>query len=265
MKSFRFLSLCCLAIAVVGVATPASAKVQTKEIEYKHGDTTLKGHLAWDDSIAGKRPGVLVVHEWWGLNDYARKRAEMLAELGYAAFAVDMYGDGKTTEHPMEAKAWATTIRQNQKSWQERAETGLKVLLSQDQVDTQHVGAIGYCFGGSTVLQLAFTGADLDAVVTFHGALPTPTEEDAKHIKAKILICQGAADTFIPESQVLPFRAALEKANVDWEMSYYAQAQHSFTNPGVDARNLPGMKYNKHADERSWRQMQELFKEAFSK
>jgi dienelactone hydrolase len=250
---------------VIFVASPASAAVQTKEIEYKDGEATLKGHLAWDDAVSGKRPAVLVVHEWWGLNDYARERADKLAKLGYVAFAVDMYGDGKVTEHPKEAGEWAATIRMNKKAWRERGLAGFKVLLEQEQTDPEQVAAIGYCFGGSTVLQLAFSGADLKAVVTFHGALTTPSDEDAARNKAKILVCHGAADSFIPETQIQPFRAALEKAKADWQMVYYAGAKHSFTNPSADKKGLGGMAYNKNADERSWRHMQDLFTEVFAK
>src|SRR5436190_109121 len=151
-----------LAAAVVATAAGgARAEVKTKEIRYQHGGVTFKGHLAWDDAVKGKRPGVLVVHEWWGLNDYARKRAEQLAGLGYVAFACDMYGEGKVTQHPKEAQAMATEVRKNLKTWVGRAQEALKVLKAQDGVDGSKVAAIGYCFGGSTALQLAYSGADL--------------------------------------------------------------------------------------------------------
>ena len=161
-------------LAAVLLCQAARAEVKTETILYKHGDQTFKGVIAYDDAAKGKRPGVLVVHEWWGLNDYARKRAEQLAGMGYVAFACDMYGDGKTTEHPKEAGEMAGMVRKNLKDWLGRAEAGLKVLRDHPQTDGTRLAAIGYCFGGSTALQLAYVGADLKAVVTFHGALPTP-------------------------------------------------------------------------------------------
>src|SRR5262249_22152623 len=159
---------------------------------YKHGDLELEGYLAWDDAVSGKRPGVLIVHEWWGLNDYARRRADQLAKLGYVAFALDMYGKGVLLKHPSEAGGRDTPVRSNVKDWRDRAIAGLKVLKSQEQCDASRLAAIGYCFGGSTVLQLAFTGADLKGVVTFHGALTPPSDDEGKQLKAKILICHGA-------------------------------------------------------------------------
>lgn len=253
-----------LALALVAAnAALARAEVKTKTITYAYDGVTLKGHLAWDDAVRGKRPGILVVHEWWGLNDYARKRAEMLAGLGYVAFACDMYGEGKTTEHPKEAGQMATAVRKNVKVWQGRAQAGLKVLKDQEQVDPAKLAAIGYCFGGSTALQLAYTGADLAAVVTFHAALPVADAEQAKAIKAKLLICHGALDKFIPEKTILGFRAALEGAKVDYTMVYFGGAVHSFTVKGVDKKGVPGLAYNAAADRRSWAAMQFLFREVF--
>src|SRR5262245_45460578 len=161
----------------------AGAAVQTKTITYEFEGTTLKGHLAWDDAVKGKRPGVLVVHEFFGLDAYARKRAEQLAGLGYVAFAADMYG--KLVDHPKDAGEMAAGVRKDLKVWQGRALAGLKVLKDQENVDGSRIAAIGYCFGGSTVLQLAFAGADVKAVVSFHGALPVPNEEQAKAVKCK--------------------------------------------------------------------------------
>jgi dienelactone hydrolase len=250
-------------LLIAALVAPAQAAVKTKSISYEYGGVTFKGHLAWDDSGKGKRPGVLVVHEWWGLNDYARKRAEQLAGLGYVAFACDMYGEGKFTEHPKEAGQMATEVRKNVKTWQGRAQAALAVLKKQEQVDPKKLAAIGYCFGGSTALQLAYTGADLAAVATFHAALPVPDEQQAKAIKAKVLVCHGAADKFIPEAIAAKFRAALEQAQVDYAMVYFGRAQHSFTVPGIDKKGVPGLAYNAEADRRSWQDMLQLFKEAF--
>lgn len=245
-------------------ASMAMAAVKSESVTYEYNGTKMKGHLAYDDAVTGKRPGVLVVHEWWGLDAYARKRAEMLAQMGYVAFAVDMYGEGKLTEHPKEAGQMAGAIRKNVETWRGRALAGLKVLQSNDKVDAKKIAAIGYCFGGSTVLQLAFSGADVAAVVSFHGGLQVPTEEEAKAAKAKILVCHGALDSFIPEKTIQEFRAALEKGNADYQVVYYAGAYHSFTVPDADARKMKGIKYDANADRRSWQHMQSLFKEVFA-
>jgi dienelactone hydrolase len=241
----------------------SDAKLKSKTVDYTHGNTRLKGYLVYDESIAGKRPGVLVVHEWWGLNDYARKRADLLAKSGYVAFAVDMYGAGKLTEHSAEAGEWASQVRANVKNWQQRGLAGLEILKEHELVDSRRVAAIGYCFGGATVLQLAYSGADLAAVVSFHGALPAPTAEQEKQIKAKVLICHGAADGFIQPAQIDALRAALERGNVDWQMVSYGQAKHSFTNPDAGKSGVEGLEYNEKADKRSWRDMRQLFDEIF--
>ncbi|HVK10259.1 MAG TPA: dienelactone hydrolase family protein [Gemmataceae bacterium] len=247
------------------LAGTAAAGVTSKTIEYEHGGTKFIGYLAFDDAVAEKRPGVLVVHEWWGLDDHAKKRAAQLAELGYVAFCPDMYGDGKVTEHPKEAGKMAQTVRMNVKDWQERAAAGLKVLASQTQVDATNLAAIGYCFGGSTCLQLAYTGAALKAVVTFHAALPAPTPEQAKAIKPKIIVCHGADDKFIPQDAIDKFRAALDAAKVDYKFESYPGAVHSFTVKEADAKKIEGMAYNEAADKRSWQAMRDLFKTVFGR
>ncbi len=237
------------------------AEIQTKAVPYQHGDVQLEGFLAWDDARTGKRPGVLVVHEWWGLNEYARDRARQLAALGYAAFAVDMYGNGQVTTHPDQAATWMKQVQADVKAWQARALKGLAVLQSREMVDPQRLAAIGYCFGGATVLQLAYGGAGVKGVVSFHGALPLPSQ--AQSVKAKILIAHGNADPFLTEDHVRKFRRALDAANLDWQMVVYAGARHSFTNPGADAHGLDALKYDRQADERSWKQMQLFFEELF--
>jgi dienelactone hydrolase len=247
------------------VGAVAEAAVQTKEITYKAGKVTAKGFLAWDDAVKGPRPGVLVVHEWWGLNDYARHRAEELARLGYIALAADMYGDGQSTTHPDEAGKMASQVRANLAEWRQRAEAALDTLKAQPQCDKTRLAAIGYCFGGSTALQLAFSGADLRAVATFHAALPTPTPEDVRHTKATLLICHGADDKFISDASIKAFRDALDKGGVKYEFVSYPGAVHSFTVPEADKVGNPGMKYNKGADEDSWKRMKALFAEKFGK
>jgi dienelactone hydrolase len=243
----------------------AQAAVQTKNVDYEYDGTKLKGMLAWDDAATGKRPGVLVVHEFWGLNDYAKERAKKLAALGYVAFACDMYGDGKSTEHPDDARTFAGEVRKNVKVWQGRALAGLKILQDNEHVDAKKIAAIGYCFGGSTCLQLAYSGADVAAIVTFHGALPIPDEAQAKAIKGKILICHGADDSFIPEDTIQKVRAAFAKAGTDYQMIYYANTVHSFTVPDADKKMMKGVAYNEKADRRSWQAMRDLFAEALGK
>jgi dienelactone hydrolase len=243
-------------------ASHARAGIQTKEITYKDGAATLKGYLAWDDAVKERRPGVLVVHEWWGLNDYAKSRARQLAGLGYTAFACDMYGDGKTTTDAGEAGKLAGAIRKDNKAFRERAAAGLKVLAEQPTVDASKLAAIGYCFGGTTVLQLACSGADLKAVVSFHGGLFKPSPEDARAIKGKVLICNGGADTFISADDRKALVEAFEAAKVDYQFIDYAGAVHAFTNPDAGKAKLQGVAYDEKADKRSWEHMKLLFREA---
>jgi dienelactone hydrolase len=259
----RFLTTGLACVVLLGVPDSGVAAVKTRTISYTAGSVEAKGYLAWDDSISGPRPGVLVVHEWWGLNDYARNRADELARLGYVAFACDMYGEGKVTEHPSEAGEFASKVRANEPEWRNRAIAALNVLTKQPECDPSRVAAMGYCFGGSTALQLAYSGADIKAVVTFHAALPTPTPEQAKAVKATIVVCHGANDTFIPQDAIDRFCKGLDAANVDWEFISYGGAVHSFTVPGADKLGNPGLKYNKAADERSWARMRALFEEKF--
>jgi dienelactone hydrolase len=252
-----------LLLLILPVTSFAASK--SKTIEYKDGETTLKGYLVYDDAISGKRPGVIVVHEWWGLNDYARKRADMLAQLGYVAFAVDMYGDARVTEHAKEAKAWMEQITENVGIWQRRALLGLDVLKKQDMVDTSKLAAIGYCFGGATVMEMAYAGADLKGVVSFHGSLPPATPEQQKHIKAKILANHGSADSFVPPERVQALEQSLDAAGADWELAIYGGAHHGFTNPDAAKYGIENMQYNAEADRRSWALMQTFFDEIFSK
>jgi len=249
--------VCCL------MAGAVSAGVKTEEVEYKQGGTVLKGFLAYDDSKEGKRPGVLVVHEWWGLNDYAKKRAKMLAESGYVAFALDMYGGGKTTEHPSEAGEWAQAIGANQELAAARFNAAYEWLKANEHVDGDRIAAIGYCFGGSVVLGMALGGGDLDAVVSFHGGFPQ--QKPASDVKASILVCHGDADPLATQEQINTFKANLAEAGIDWELNIYANAKHAFTNPDADNRGLEPLGYNKKADKRSWMAMQAFLGEAFSR
>lgn len=252
-----------LTFFVIGsFGTTTQAEVKTKRIAYEHDGVQLEGVLAWDDSKEGKRPGVLVVHEWWGLNDYAEKRATKLAELGYIAFALDMYGKGQVTQHPKQAGEWATKIRSNTEQWRGRAMAGLKILQQQELADTSNMAAIGYCFGGSTVLQLAYADAPLRGVVSFHGALVPPMEIDS--IDAKVLVCNGAADAFVPPSDVQKFEKEMQAISADYALINYGGARHGFTNPDAGEFGIENLKYDAQADRRSWSHMKLFFSEIFA-
>jgi dienelactone hydrolase len=253
--------------ALLTIAGLAPAAVQTKAIDYEHDGVKLKGFLAYDDAIKDKRPGVLVFPEWWGLNDYAKTRAKQLAEMGYVAFAADLYGEGKVIDvaHPEDALKMATALRMNVTIWRGRATAALKQLTSHANVDASKIGAIGYCLGGSTALQLAYSGADLKAVSTFHAALPAPTAEEAKAIKARIVVNHGAADAFIKEEAITAFKSALDGAGVKYTFQSFPGVVHSFTVPDADKAKNPGMKYDKAADEKSWQAMKDLFKDTLGK
>jgi len=241
----------------------AEAALKTAVIDYKHGDTVLEGYLAYDDAIAGKRPGVVVVHEWWGNNAYARKRAEQLARMGYIAFALDMYGKGKVTKDSVKAGEWAGTIKNAPILGRARAAAGLAVLKNHKLTDGSRIAAIGYCFGGTTVLEMARGGADLAGVVSFHGGLDTPEPAKAGTVKAKVLVLHGGDDPFVPPAQVAAFEEEMRKAGADWQVHVYGGAVHTFSNPEADSYGLKGAAYNERADRRSWEAMKVFFAEIF--
>ena len=250
-----------MALAIVLIGTTVHAKLLRKTVVYEHEGEKLEGYLAYNDSFKGKRPAVLVVHEWWGLNDYARSRAEKLAGLGYVAFALDMYGKDKVTTHPAQAGEWMQQINSNVQKWRQRALAGLQVLRQHPKVDTSRIAAIGYCFGGATVQQLAYSGADIKGVVSFHGTPLPPVGVQTKNVKASILICHGAADPFVKEGQIEEYVAAMEQSGLDWQMIMYGGAKHSFTNPAADKVGMDALKYSKSADQRSWAHMKVFFAE----
>lgn len=255
-------SAAALAVGIVVAGSAAQAGVKTKTIEYQEGGTTLKGVLAWDDSASGKRPGVLVVHEWWGLNDYARDRATRLAAEGYVAFALDMYGDDKVTSHGNQAGEWMKQITANVEAWRSRADAGLAVLKSQPQVDAGKVAAIGYCFGGATVMQMAYAGSDVKAVVSFHGSLP-PAPDNVTSIGPRVLVAHGRDDAFIPAERIDAFQKGLDRMGANWEMTIYSGTRHGFTNPDAGSYGMDNLAYSKIADEHSWAAMMRLFGEVF--
>jgi dienelactone hydrolase len=257
-------------LVVAALASLARAEVKTKVIEYKHGDVVLEGFLAWDDALATpakKQPGVVVCPEWWGNNDYSRGRAKKLAELGYVAFAIDMYGKGKLTEDPKQATAWSGEMYGAPKTMRERAAAGLATLVAQPQVDASRVAAIGYCFGGTVALELARSGADLRSVVTFHAGKLAALDDPASNskIKATLTVCHGDADGFVSAEEIAKFRDEMKVAKVDYEFIAYAGAVHSFTNPDCGKYGIPGIAYQAKADARSWEHMQSAFREAFAR
>lgn len=239
------------------------AEIETKTIEYHHQDARLLGYLAYPKDADTPRPGVLVAPEWWGLNDYAKRRTEQLAELGYVAFAADIYGDGQTTTDPKEAGALAKRFRADRALLRARVAAGLDTLKAQTQVDKNNLAAIGYCFGGGAVLELARSGADIAGVVSFHGNLDTPDPQDARNIQAQVLVLHGGDDSFVPPEQVLAFWDEMRQANVNWQMNIYGGAVHSFTNPARGDDPSKGTAYNATADRRSWADMQQFFDEIF--
>lgn len=244
-------------------AMPVEAAVKTEVIEYHHGGTVLEGYLAYDDAIAGKRPGVLVVHEWKGLNDYAKRRAVQLAELGYIAFAADMYGKGVRAKDHTEAAQLSGAYRKDRQLMRTRIGSALDWLKQQERVDPQRIAAIGYCFGGTTVLELARSGADVLGVVSFHGGLDTPNPQDAAQIKGRVLVFQGANDPFVTADQVAAFKKEMQEAGVNHQIIIYPGAVHSFTVPEAGNDPSQGMAYDEAADKQSWEAMKAFLKEIF--
>jgi dienelactone hydrolase len=244
-------------------ASAAIAGVQTKEVEYKQGETILQGFLAWDDAIEGKRPGVLVVHEWWGHNEHARDQAKRLAEAGYVGFALDMFGKGKVTTHPKDAQAFMSEVKKDPAVIPARFHAARDLLKRDPHVDGHRIAAIGYCFGGSVVLDEARSGADLDAVVSIHGALATKHPAEKGKVRARILVLTGAADPFVPGEQVAAFTQEMKAADATFQVVSYPGVKHGFTNPNAGKAGLDALEYNAEADKKSWAAILEFFKEVF--
>ena len=245
---------------------PSGPQLMGEEVTYSTDTINMKGYLAYDANQEGARPGILVVHEWWGHNDYARKRADMLAEMGYTALAVDMYGDGKTADHPDDAGKFSSEVAQNIESGEARFNAALDLIKSHPTTDPNNIAAIGYCFGGGVVLHMARSGSDLRGVVSFHGSLGTETPAQEGAIKAAVLVCHGADDPFVPAEHVEAIQTEMEAAKADFTFKSYPGAVHSFTNPSADSVGakfeLP-LKYDQAADEQSWQEMQDLFARIF--
>ena len=242
----------------------ANAGVKTKEITYNYNDTKLKGYLAFDDSTIGRRPGILVVHEWWGHNDHARNRAKMLAEEGYTALALDMYGGGKLANHPKKAAEFMNAAFSNWPESQARYNKALEVLKAHKTVDSTRIGSIGFCFGGAVSIKMARSGAELKGVVAFHSALPIEPALTKNSINSAILIINGSEDGFLKPETVADFSEDMFKANVDFTYMNLKGVKHSFTNPQADEFrkkfNITALEYNKKADKIAWEAMLRFFK-----
>jgi len=251
----------CAVLAALVLAAPALAALKSKAVEYKDGDVVLQGFAYWDDGFKDKRPGVLVAHEWYGNGAYSKRRAEMLAKMGYTAFALDMYGKGVYATNHEEAGKLAGAFFNDRAAMRRRAALGVEELKKLPYVDPAKLAAIGYCFGGTTVLELARMGADLKGVASFHGNLATPSPATEKP-KAKIAVFQGADDKMTMPA-VPAFEDEMRKVGADWEFTAYGGAVHSFTVEEAGSDNSKGMAYNKEADERSWKALQDFFAEIF--
>jgi dienelactone hydrolase len=260
MKVLPYILL--IALGVIG-RNCAQATIKTQTVEYRDGNTVLEGYLAYDDALKGKVPAVLIVHEWTGVGPYVKKRAEQIAGLGYVAFAVDIYGKGIRPADANEAAKQAAIYRSDRQLMRRRALAGLEEVKKFSFVDPDRIAAIGYCFGGGVVLEMARSGASLKGVVSFHGNLDTPHPEDANNIKAKVLVCHGADDPYVTWEKVTAFQNEMRNAKVDWQMIIFGNAVHGFTNPENGSDTSKGAAYNRQADMRSWDAMKTFFKEIF--
>lgn len=262
MNAARFI----VSIFLLSTSLLCRAAIVAEPVEYAAGPAALKGFIAYDNAIKTKRPGILVVHEWWGNNEYAHQRARMLAELGYTALAVDMYGEGKIADHPDDAGKFANAVGGNPELAKARFLAAKELLAKHHSVDNGNIAAIGYCFGGGVVLGMARMGVDLKGVASFHGSLGTPSPAKPGEVKARVLVMNGADDPFVKTEQIDAFKKEMDDAKVDYKFINYPGAVHSFTNPGADEVgkkfSMP-LAYNKTADEASWAEMQIFFKKIF--
>lgn len=257
MKAQNFLAMCSALVCALGAA-PLSAEIKESAVEYKVGGVVCEGWHAYDDARSGKLPGVLIIHQWTGLGDNEKMRARMLAELGYNVFAADIYGKGVRPQPPAAGQE-AGKYKNDRALYRDRLKAGLDVLRKDARTDVSKIGAIGYCFGGTGVLELVRSGADVQGVVSFHGGLGTPTPQDAKNIKCPLLICHGADDPFVPPAEVDAFKKEMAGAGAKYEFIAYPGAVHAFTQKGAGNDNSKGAAYNEAADKKSWAAMKEFF------
>lgn len=235
--------------------------MRTQDIAYEADGVRMIGQFVADDQRPGKQPGVLVCHEGPGLTEHTKRIAARLAGLGYAAFAMDYHGDGKPLANPADTMTRLTPWRADPTGIRVRANAALDVLKAQKEVDPARLAAIGYCFGGTTALEVGRSGSDVKAIVGFHSGLATARPQDATNIKGKVLVCIGADDPIIPPEQRMDFEKEMKAAGIDWRLQLYGGAGHSFTNPAADSRGMKGFFYHEATDRRSWNAMIELFNE----
>ncbi len=239
--------------------------MHTEDIDFTHGGRSFGAYAAYDESRSGKRPGVLVIHDLWGLGEQPKERARKLAELGYVGFAVDLFGDRLLPTSISEALPIVDKLRADSRLFRDHLLAGLRQLAAHPMVDSSRLGAIGFCLGGISALELARDGADnLRGVVCFHGNLDTPEPAKKGAVKAKVLVCTGGADGIIPDSQIGAFQDEMRYADADWQVNVYGGAEHSFTNIFADRAGIPGVSYHEKADRRSWQAMRAHFDEAFA-
>ena len=242
----------------------ALGAIKTQTVAYKQGGSVLEGYLSYDDAVKGKRPGVVVFHEWWGINDFIRGQTERLAKMGYVAFAADIFGKGVRPTTPDEAGKQAGFYKGDRPLLRDRAVAGLKALERSPHVDSRRLAAIGFCFGGTAALELARSGAEVKGVVSFHGGLSNPAPGDARNIKGKVLVLHGADDTYVPKAEVDAFVEEMKKAGANWQMTLYSGTVHSFTNPASGSDPRKGVAYNPQSAARAWTAMKDFFDEIFA-
>jgi dienelactone hydrolase len=265
MKSACILILLSPALVAAAMAFAQGPSVKSKSVDYAVGGAPLEGYVAYDDAKKGPQPGILIVHDWMGLGQFAKDKADELAKQGYVAFAVDIYGKGVRPKNAEEAAKAAGKFKDERNVLRARIRAGYDRLTAMSQVDPKRVVVMGYCFGGTTALELARSGAPLAGTVSFHGGLSTPTPADAKHIKGPVLVLHGADDPFVPPAEVAAFKDEMAKAKVNMEFVAYKGSVHSFTNPAAGNDNSKGAAYNAAADRESWAAFQKFLGEVVGK
>ncbi|MBF0555345.1 MAG: dienelactone hydrolase family protein [Nitrospirae bacterium] len=262
---FLIISIVLLSVSMVySGAYSDTGAVTGAAVQYKDGDVLLNGYISHSKAMQGKSPAVIIVHDWMGEGDFTKEQAHRIAELGYVAFAADIYGKGVRPKNADEAGKLAGTYKGNRKLMRERIKAALDYVRTLEYVDTGRIAVIGYCFGGTVALELARDGADIAGVVSIHGGLDTPDSKSSK-IKARVLVLRGADDPFVPKEDVAAFENEMRHGGVDWYMTAYGNAVHAYTNPKAGTDNSKGAAYNEKADKRSWVVLKEFFREIFSK
>ena len=261
----KLLGLLFLGLGLSFISSCATTpQIEHSEIDYTSGKDVMKGYMAYPSDTTKKYPAVIVVHEWWGHNEYARERADMLAQQGYVAFALDMYGEGKQADHPKDAMKFSQAVFKNIKQAKSRFTAALETLKAQPHVDKDRIGAIGYCFGGGIVLSMARMGVDLNAVASFHGSLKSPLKAKKGSFSGSAYVFNGAADPMVSAEDIAGIKSEFKKAGIPLEFKNYDGAQHAFTNPGATELGkkfgLP-LSYNEAADKDSWNSLLKFFKE----